>query len=468
MTTGLIDQLSTHVTLGSVPRHELEWLVAHGSVIAYPEGTSLSHRGKPVTHMYVVLTGHAAIFVDRGAGPKKVLEWRGGDVAGVLPYSRVGAAPGDSVALEPTTVLAIPREDLPEMTRHCYEITSILVHTMIDRARQFRSSDLHDEKMISLGNLSARLAHELNNPSAAIERSAALLEDRLDDSERAALDVGCARLTDEQFSAIHAIRDACLAKPQRGVLSPLQQAEREDAIADWLDDRGIDSRVAALLSETSVSVDSLEEVARVVGSSSLSSVLRWVAAGCSVRSLASDIQDAAVRISGLVSAVKGFTHMDQARSAEVDLATSLDNTVTVFRSKARERKVAISVHIEEHLPRVCGYVGELNQIFANLLDNALDAVPESGQVEITALRERNRVVVRVIDNGPGIPKHIQEQMFEPFFTTKPVGKGTGLGLDIVRRLLGHNDGTIEVDSSPGRTEFSVRFPVASAAAGGAA
>jgi len=397
-----------------------------------------------------------------------VMEWRGGDVSGMLPFSRVTTPPGDSIALEPTTALAIDRVDLPAMTRECYEVTAILVHKMLDRARQFWSSDLHDEKMASLGKLSARLAHELNNPAAAIERSAALLDDRLDDSERAALDVGRAHLTDDQFTAIHAIRNACLAQPQRGVLSPVQQAEREDAIGDWLDDRGIDSRVASLLSETAVTIDSLEAVARVVGSASLSPVLRWVAAGCGVRALASDIQDAAVRISGLVSAVKGFTHMDQARSTEVDLATALDNTVTVFRSKARDRKVAIAVDIEPDLPRVCGYVGELNQIFANLLDNALDAVAESGRVEISAARERNRVVVRIVDNGPGIPKDVQEKMFEPFFTTKPVGKGTGLGLDIVRRLLGHNEGSIEVDSRPGRTEFSMSFPIASAPAGGAA
>src|SRR5690348_14738924 len=129
METELLEQLSAHKTLGGVPRHELEWLASHGKHLSFEEGAILSHKGEPVTHMYVVLSGHAAIFVDRGAGPKKVLEWRGGDVTGVLPYSRITGPPGDSTALEPTSVLAIPREDMREMTRECYEVTAILVHT---------------------------------------------------------------------------------------------------------------------------------------------------------------------------------------------------------------------------------------------------------------------------------------------------------------------------------------------------
>ena len=179
------------------------------------------------------------------------------------------------------------------------------------------------------------------------------------------------------------------------------------------------------------------------------------------RSIASEIQEAARRISGLVMAIKGFTHMDQAAVAEpVDLTSSLGNTVAVLAAKARAKSVAVTVTVEPDLPRVRGFAGELNQIWANLIDNALDAVPQAGQVDVTAARDRQRVVVRVVDNGPGIPDDVRARMFEPFFTTKPVGKGTGLGLDIVRRLVSHNDADIEVESAPGRTEFRVSLPVA--------
>jgi signal transduction histidine kinase len=459
----LVDRLAGHKTLGAAPREELAWLVSHGSLRHLNEGEVLSAKGAPVEGLFVVLTGHVAIFVDRGAGRHKVIEWRAGDVAGLLPYSRLVGPPGDSVAQEPSEILAIPRGELAAMIRDCYEITSILVHRMLDRARAFTSSGLHDEKMISLGKLSAGLAHELNNPASAIERSAALLEDRLDDAELAARALGASKLTDPELAAIDAVRASCLATRVSGVLSPIQQAEREDAIADWLADHGVNAATAGPLAETAVTIQALDRIAEVVSGPRLDAVLRWVAAGCSVRGIASEIQDAAMRISGLVIAIKGFTHMDQAAVAEpVDLTASLGNTVAVLKAKARAKSVAIAVNVEPGLPRVRGFGGELNQIWANLIDNALDAAPDSGRVEVMANRERQRVVVRVIDNGAGIPAEVRDHLFEPFVTSKPVGKGTGLGLDIVRRLVIHNDAEIEFETAPGRTEFRVSLPLAEA------
>jgi signal transduction histidine kinase len=459
--TDLVERLAAHKTVGSAPREELAWLVARGSLRQLDEGEVLTAKGTHVTGLFVVLTGRIAIYIDRGAGRHKVLEWRGGDVAGMLPYSRLVTPPGDSVAQEPSEILSIPRDDLPAMIRECHAITSILVHTMLDRSRVFTSSGLQDEKMASLGKLSAGLAHELNNPVAAIERSASLLADRLNDSERAARALGAARLTDAELAAVDAVRATCLAARSHNVLTPIQQAEREDAIADWLDAHGVDADVAGPLAETAVTVEALDRIAAAIDEPSLATVLPAVAAGSSVRGLASEIQEAARRISGLVAAIKGFTHMDQATVAEpVDLTAGLGNTVAVLNAKARAKSIAVTVVVEPGLPRVLGFAGELNQIWANLIDNALDAAPDAGRVEVTAVRERHRVVVRVVDNGPGIPAGVRERVFEPFFTTKPVGKGTGLGLDIVRRLAVHNDAEIDVDTVPGRTEFRVSFPVA--------
>ncbi len=459
--TDLVDRLAQHKTLGVVPREELEWLASHGTLRELSTGDVLSAKGAPVEGMFIVLTGHVAIFVDRGAGLHKILEWRAGEIAGLLPYSRMVTPPGDSVAQEPSLILAVPRECLRAMTRECHEVTTILVHAMVDRARVFTSSDLHDEKMISLGKLSAGLAHELNNPASAIERSAALLEDRLEDAEMATRALGASRLTDEQLTAVDAIRESCLATRVHGVRSPIEQAEREEAIADWLADHGLEEGSAEALAETPVTFESLNMIAAAVEGPALNAVLRWAAAGCSVRGLASEIQEAAMRISGLVTAVKGFTHMDQAMAAApVDLSLSLDHTVAVLKSKARTKSLTVVVNTEPGLPRVRGFAGELNQIWANLIDNAFDAVPHSGQVEILARREQQRVVVSIIDNGSGIPAQIRDRIFDPFFTTKPMGQGTGLGLDIVRRLVRHNDGEISVDSEPGRTEFRVTLPIA--------
>jgi signal transduction histidine kinase len=463
--TDLVDRLAAHKTLGAAPREELAWLASHGTLRHVREGEVLSPKGVQVEGMFVMLEGHVAIFVDRGAGRHKIIEWRAGDVAGLLPSSRLVSPPGDSVALEPSTILTIHRDDLGAMIRECYTVTATLVHTMLDRARMFTSSDLHDEKMVSLGRLSAGLAHELNNPVAAIERSAARLEDRLEDSEDATRALGAATLTESQLAAVDAAREACLAARAPGVLSPIEQAEREEAIVDWLVKHDVEAGIAENLAETSVTTDALDALARAVSGPSLAAVLRWAAAGCSVRGLASEIRHAALRISGLVTAVKGFTHMDQAAVAgPVDLASSLGNTVAVLNSKARARSITVAVTLEADLPRVHGFVGELNQIWGNLIDNALDAAPDSGRVEVAARRERQRVVVSVVDNGSGIPPEVRAHMFDPFFTTKPVGQGTGLGLDIVRRLVNHNEAEISVESQPGRTEFKVALAIADAAA----
>ncbi len=456
----LIDRLAEHKTLGTAPREELSWLAAYGTLRYLDAGEVLSRKGQPVEGLHIVLSGHVSLSVDRGSGPQKMIEWRAGEVSGILPYSRLTTPPGNAIAEEPTEILSIPREELQALTRECFEVTKILVHTMIDRARLFTSGDLQNEKMISLGKLSAGLAHELNNPASAIERSATILEDRLEEAETATRALGVARLSDAQLAAVDSIRAACLAKALLGVRSPVQQADREDAIADWLADHNLDTATAEALADTQVTFEALDQLAATVQGPPLDAVLRWAAAGCAVRNLASEIQEAAMRVSGLVMAIKGFTHMDQAMVAEpVELAPNLSNTVTVLKSKAGQKSATVAIEIESGLPRVRGFAGELNQVWGNLIDNALDAIGDGGRVEVKANREGEHVVVCVVDNGPGIPAAIREKIFDPFFTTKPMGQGTGLGLDIVRRLVRHNDGTIEVDSQPGQTEFRVMLPI---------
>jgi signal transduction histidine kinase len=461
-TTDLVDRLTAHRTIGSVARDELAWLASRGSIRQMQTGDVLTSKGSKPDGLFVVLSGRIAIFVDRGTGPHKVMEWREGDVTGFLPYSRITGPPADTVAQELTTILCIPRDDLRDMIRECHEITSILVHSMIDRVREFKGSELHDEKMISLGKLSAGLAHELNNPASAIERSAVILERALDDAEQATWTLGAARLTGEQLSAVQGVRTACVAADVRGVASPLAQADREEAISDWLAAHSLDNSLADALAETPVTIDALDRVAAGIDGPTLDAVLRWASAGCSVRRLASEIHEAATRISGLVMAIKGFTHMDQAAVAEpVDLIQGLSNTVAVLRSKARGKAATVAVDAEDDL-HVRGFAGELNQIWANLIDNALDAIADGGRVDILANRDGRRVIVRIVDNGSGIPDQIKGRIFDPFVTTKPVGQGTGLGLDIVRRLVRHNDGEITVDSQPGRTEFRVVVPAVAA------
>lgn len=460
MAQDLIDRLAEHKTLHAAPRAELEWLAAHGSIRKLNTGDLLSVKGQQVQALYIILSGRLALFIDRGAGPTKLVEWRAGDVTGILPYSRLMTAPGNSRALEPLEILAIHRDQLRAMSQECFEVTSILVHTMVDRTRMFTSSELQNEKMISLGKLSAGLAHELNNPASAIERCAAMLEDRVGDCEEATRGLSGATLSDAQIASIEAVCAACAAKTNQGVRSPLEQLDREEAMAEWLSSHELERVCAGMLADTEVTIELLDQLAAAVKGPSLNAVVRWVASSCAVRSLAAKIQDCSMRISSLVSAVKGFTHMDQANVAEpVEVGPGLCDTVAVLKSKAREKSVIVTLELEPELPKVHGFAGELNQVWSNLIDNALDAVASGGQVEVIAARENQNVVVRIIDDGPGIAEEIRGRIFDPFFTTKPQGQGTGLGLDIVRRLVRHNDGVIDFETQSGRTEFRVRLPI---------
>jgi signal transduction histidine kinase len=377
-----------------------------------------------------------------------------------MPYSRLVAPPGDVIAEQPSEVVTVYRADMPEMIRECNELTTILVHVMLDRARHFTSSYLHDEKLVSLGKLAAGLAHELNNPASAIGRSAGELRTALLDLESASRSMGAAGLHEAQLSVLQKVRETCFARGVQSVLSPLDQEDREDSFARWLKAHNAEETAAEVLADTDVSLNTLDEIAESIKGPALNTALRWIAAECATRRLTLEIQQASSRICELVSAVKGFTQMDRATVPEpVDIRRGLANTLAVLGSKAKSRSVGMSLNVEENLPAVHGFGGELNQVWSNLIDNALDAVNEGGQVEITACRERNRVSIRVVDNGPGIPAEVRDRIFDPFFTTKPVGKGTGLGLDIVRRLVQRHDGEIELESKPGRTEFRVSLPI---------
>jgi len=472
----MVRRLKAHRTLGSAPDAELAWLAAHAIVRRFEKNALFIAAGqadgatyRAVEGLHAILSGHFAIYVDRGEGRHKVMEWHAGDVSGLLPYSRMKASPGDVIFEERSEVLTVFKEHFPEMMRECPDVTGKLVHVMLDRARLFTSSDLHDEKMKSLGRLAAGLAHELNNPSSAVIRSAKSLGEGLIAAEAASRALGAAGLTSGQRDAVDAVRDACLARRKSGAHSPIDEADRADAISDWLMAHGADVEVAGPLADTAVTIPALDALAASLHGEVLNAALRWVAYGCAARSLTREIENAATRIHEIVAAVKGFTQMDRETVARpLDVAQGLADTLTVLRSKVRKKDATVEVAVDPDLPAVEGYGGELNQIWVNLLENALDAAGDAGHVEVSAKREGGAVAVRIADDGHGIPDAIKDRIFDPFFTTKPVGEGTGLGLDIVRRLVSRNNGTIEVESRPGRTVFTVTLPVAGESAAEAA
>jgi signal transduction histidine kinase len=460
----LIARLVAHRTIGKAPREELARLAAHGALMAFDRGALFPQHPGILAGLTILFSGRFAIYVDHGAGRHKVMEWTGGDVTGLLPYSRMTKPVGDVFVDEPGEAFHVHRGYFQEMIRECPTVTTLLVHIMVDRARSFRSSELQDEKMLSLGRLSAGLAHELNNPASAAARSAKLLVEGLGEAEEAARALGAARLSDAQLAVIDRARHAC-ANATPSALDPIERADREEAIADWLVKHGGDAGAAGALTDTSVTIDGLDGMAATLDAGTLNVALRWVAAGCTTRVLASEIERAAVRIHKLVGAMKRSSYMDRAQVAEpVDLVESLNDSVTLLLHKARKKSVGVDLDIEAGLPPARAIGGDLNQVWTNLIDNAIDAVSDGGHVRISANRQLDFIIVRIVDDGHGVPADMRERIFDPFVTTKPVGQGTGLGLDIARQLIRRNSGDIEFESQPGRTEFRVTLPVASEAA----
>jgi signal transduction histidine kinase len=461
MVLSLVERLASHRTVGGVPREQLEWLAAVGTERILEPGDVLTPVGGPVKGLYIVLEGHLLIRVDRGAGPRIVMEWHGGDATGILPYSRIKGPPGDVVAEAHSEVLAVSREDLPRMIRECHELTAVLVHVMIDRARTFKSSELLDEKVASLGRLAAGLAHELNNPASAVARSAKTLATQiavLDDATQRFCALG---LSDEQARRIAALRDERTGATA-ATASALELADRQEALDDWLD-RHLTSAAGRVdvpvLVRAGFGVGDLDTLRALVAGHQLADVLAHESALHAARQLASEIDTAATRIHTLVAAVKGFTYVNQQGTLmPVAIAQGLTDTVTVLRSKASAKAVEVDVQVADGLPTVEGYGGELNQVWANLVDNAIDATP-GGHVRVQAHATDGKVIVRVIDDGPGIPDDVAPRIFDPFFTTKDVGQGTGLGLDIARRIVQRHRGAIDMATGPGGTEFRVTLPL---------
>jgi signal transduction histidine kinase len=453
----LMSRLAQHKSVSTAPVGEHEWLAANGTLRKYSPGHVVTAKGDQAKKLLIVLTGNIVIRMDRGAGSHKIFEWNGGDVGGVMPYSRVQSPPNDVVVEEPSEVLVIPRDKLPEMIRECPVITAKLVHAMVDRARQFTTSDLRDEKLISLGKLAAGLAHELNNPASAVMRSSKTLSEALKSADEAGRQLAAAHLSDSQFAAIESTRTVC-GTPHAS-LSAIERADHEDEIANWLADHDADEECALPLADTGVTLAALDTLAANLDGDALDAALRWISASCLLRALSSEIETASSRMYNLVAAVKGFSYMDHAPTPEpVDIRRGIADTLTVLGAKTRSKSVQVSMDIPDDLPHAHAVGAELNQVWMNLIDNALDAVAVGGRVAVTAGTELESVVVRITDDGPGIPKEIQQRIFEPFFTTKGVGKGTGLGLDVVRRLLQRHEGGVSVESEPGRTEFQVRLP----------
>jgi signal transduction histidine kinase len=410
--------------------------------------------GAALDELFIVLSGRVAVLVDRGVGPRRVFEWTAGDVTGLLPFSRARHINNDVLAEIPTEILAIGQSRFPEMISACPTFTALAVHVMVDRARRFNASDLQDEKMMSLGKLAAGLAHELDNPASAALRGARMLRGGQSEAEKASRALVRAGLSEDVVASLEALTSDWW-EPSTSSLS----FQREDEITAWLEGHGLDGAYAQVLVDTSVTVEGLERLAERIPPEALEPSVRWIVAAALPRLTARDVEEATVRIHELVAAVKRFTQMDKASGlGPVDVEAGLLDTVRIVQPRADSKGAKIHLEVDPGLPPALAIVGDLNQVWMNLIENAIDAVGESGRVEVTVRKELDRVVVRIADDGPGIAPEIISRIFDPFFTTKAPGQGLGLGLEIARQLLRRCGGEIAASSESGRTEFRVSLP----------
>ena len=458
MDKDLILRLESLPTLTQIPRLELEWLSQHGNLEIYQPGL-IRAKGLPAENLWIILAGQIAVHIDRGAGPKVVnTELRSGSVTGMLPYSRLTRFPGDVHVEKRTEILSIPIKDFPGMINKCPLFTAHTVHSMIDRTRIHTTSDLQDEKMISMGKLAAGLAHELNNPASVNVRNAKLLRESQSDADSALRMLHKVGLNEKQLDQMESLRSVCIERSHNAVLSPLQKSDLQDDIGEWLEQNQMDSIHAGPLADLAVTIQELDKLQDTLPGIVLEIVLNWIVASCKVQILSVEIEKASNQIYKLVDAVKKFTYMDNLAEKElIDVETGIKDSLRVLDSKSKTKSADITLKIGRDLPLVRANGAELNQVWFSLLDNALDAIPKSGKIRIKAGLETDLIKVRIIDNGPGIPRDRIDRIFDPFYTTKSPGQGTGLGLDLSRRIIRRYNGDIYVRSEPGKTEFCVNL-----------
>ena len=455
----IVARLEEHTLLRAAPTTELEWIAARGELLRLSEGEVLAVPGDPIDALTIMLSGHITSHQERPHGRRKIGEWRAGHVTGVLPYSRIGPSPGTAVAEVATEVFVVPKRHVDELAGACPEVTTLMVHAMLDRARDFSALASADEKTLALGKLAAGLAHELNNPAAAISRGAKTLVADLADVDHAVRLLLSKLLEADQVAAVERVMEACRA-PASEPLSQFDVADREDEILELLSEHSVEDGIAITFAESSVSVDDLAALADVLPSGVLEALLALIAGNHAANRVSRDIESASARVSDMVTAVKSFTHMDQAITAQpLNIEEGLSQAVHLLTHRAESLSFTVDVEVADGLPSVEGVAPELNQVWHNLIDNALDAVGRSGGHVLARTQHHGRwVVVEVIDDGPGIPDEIAGKIFDPFFTTKGVGEGAGLGLETVRSVLSRHGGDVDFESRPGRTIFKVSLP----------
>jgi signal transduction histidine kinase len=442
-----------------LPDDQIAWFISQSQELRLKAGDVYSRQGDPADAMFVILEGQLQ---GRGelAGDTITFTLKAGDVTGVLPFSRMKQFTVGQRAETDSRALKFPASLFPDLVQKMPELTKRLVGLMSDRIREVTRLEQQRDRLASLGKLSAGLAHELNNPASAAKRAASQLRDILKKIKNASLELGRRDLTPAQKSEIEKL-EALFTQKDVVPPDPLTISDLEDQIDSLLRSHGQNDlwQLAADLARRSIKPEVLESLFASLDADTARAALVRIAASVEVASLLHEIESSTSRISDLVGAIKEYTYMDQAAVQNVDIVKSLETTLTILNHKLKQG-VAVQRDYQRVPLLVNSFGSELNQVWTNIIDNAIDAMHGKGELRIRTYREDSCVVVEIGDNGPGISSEVQPHIFEPFFTTKGVGEGTGLGLDTVQRIVKKHRGNIQVSSKPGDTRFQIWLPLA--------
>jgi signal transduction histidine kinase len=463
-----LDELRGLFLFEDLSDDQLAWVAANGDVVDCPAGAEVSVEGEPAECFFVLLEGTLSMVrLVGGSEVETVRTDHRGVYSGAVQFyfgDRLEQRyPATVRAVTDCRFLALPAGPFAAVFRQWYPMAVHLLEGMFVGQRNSAELVGQRERLLALGKLTAGLTHELNNPAAAAARATAALRERLAGMRHKLALLSEGKLDGEVLRSLTGLQEEFVARiAGTRELSTLERSDLEDGLGDWLDERGVTQPwdLAGVFVAAGLGPDDLDRVADAVAPSCLEPALRWLAYTVETETLLAEIADSTGRISSLVDAAKQYSQMDRMPHQPTDLRAGLDATLVMLGAKIGPG-ITVVKDYDPELPPVPAYAGELNQVWTNLIVNALDAMAGEGTLTLRTARDGDCALVEIGDTGPGIPEELRSRVFEPFFTTKPVGQGTGLGLDVSWRIVvKRHGGDLRVTSRPGDTRFQVALPLA--------